>query len=294
MAKGETRQGLRDAGACSAGWTWSAPAREGDDARSLQAQLEYLAGERRGRLPLGRRLPARRARPADQFYPGPASREGQSAHRQGTEADLEASLGILDALNRDRRSAATARGSRPQFWPRARSRWNNRAEALPRSLRWSKRWRTRGSVDASVVFIDLGATMRTLLLRLAGRGLRGRNRSPHPGRVPPSPRCQRRGPAVGSRLRAANAGLVEPLTDRELDVLVLAPRAAEQQGDRPTARPLRHDGQASHGQYLQQARRRRPQRCGGESRSPQDTSSFVDLLLPVLLACHQVLLCGVN
>jgi LuxR family maltose regulon positive regulatory protein len=61
--------------------------------------------------------------------------------------------------------------------------------------------------------------MRTLLLRLAGRGFavetvrRILDAFPQPDAGAAA--------AAGTRGRAANAGLLEPLTDRELDVLVL-------------------------------------------------------------------------
>ena len=128
-------------------------------------------------------------------------------------------------------------------------------------------------------FVDLGTAMQTLLLRLAGRGFARETVRRILAAFPQVP--SKVEPAGGTRLRAANADLVEPLTDRELDVLVIAARTSEQQGDRPTAGPLRHDRQASLQQYLQQARRRRAKGCRGEGRRPQDSAFSVDPAPPV-------------
>jgi LuxR family transcriptional regulator, maltose regulon positive regulatory protein len=68
------------------------------------------------------------------------------------------------------------------------------------------------------VFVDAGPRMQALLLRLAGRGFAAET----VGRILAAfPRPDEAEPAAGSRARAANANLIEPLTDRELDVLVM-------------------------------------------------------------------------
>ena len=72
------------------------------------------------------------------------------------------------------------------------------------------------------VFVDLGPPMQTLLARLVEQRL-----APHTEAVRrilaafPEPDKQIATGDIGSAIHAANARLVEPLTDRELDVLAL-------------------------------------------------------------------------
>jgi ATP/maltotriose-dependent transcriptional regulator MalT len=68
-------------------------------------------------------------------------------------------------------------------------------------------------------FVDLGPLMQTLLLRLAGRGFAAEAVRRILAAFPEA--RDKTEPAAGSRARAANANLLEPLTDRELDVLLL-------------------------------------------------------------------------
>ena len=56
---------------------------EGDDARSLRAQLEYLQGDTEAAFRWADSYPAAVPNRLINFLPGPASREGQSAHRPG-------------------------------------------------------------------------------------------------------------------------------------------------------------------------------------------------------------------
>ena len=69
------------------------------------------------------------------------------------------------------------------------------------------------------VFVDLGSPMRSLLLRLAGRGYAVETVRRILDAFPQLDAGA--AAAAGTRARAANAGLLEPLTDRELEVLVL-------------------------------------------------------------------------
>jgi LuxR family maltose regulon positive regulatory protein len=72
------------------------------------------------------------------------------------------------------------------------------------------------------VFVELGPPMQTLLLRLAGRGFALETVRRTAKAVAAFPRAPDKAESlVGSRARAANVDLVESLTDRELDVLVL-------------------------------------------------------------------------
>ncbi len=71
-------------------------------------------------------------------------------------------------------------------------------------------------------FVDLGPPMRTMLLRLAGQGRAVETVRRILAAFPEPPEKAAGGDAE-SRSRVANARLVEPLTDRELDVLALLP-----------------------------------------------------------------------
>jgi LuxR family maltose regulon positive regulatory protein len=70
------------------------------------------------------------------------------------------------------------------------------------------------------VFVDLGSPMRTMLLRLDRQGFAAETVRRILAAFP-EPQEKIATGDVGSRSRAANARLVEPLTDRELDVLSL-------------------------------------------------------------------------
>jgi LuxR family maltose regulon positive regulatory protein len=70
------------------------------------------------------------------------------------------------------------------------------------------------------VFVDLGPPMQAMLLRLAGPGFAAESVRRILVAFPEPPKKTATG-ATGSQSRAANARLIEPLTDRELDVLAL-------------------------------------------------------------------------
>jgi LuxR family maltose regulon positive regulatory protein len=70
------------------------------------------------------------------------------------------------------------------------------------------------------VFIDLGPDMRAMLLRLAEQGFAAESVRRILAAFPESQKKIASDDA-GSRSRAVNSRLVEPLTDRELDVLAL-------------------------------------------------------------------------
>ncbi len=119
------------------------------------------------------------------------------------------------------------------------------------------------------VFVDLGSPMRTMLLRLAGRGFALETIRRIVAAFPEPP-TQDETSYSGSQVRAANAALVEPLSGRELEVLALF---RDRLSNQEIAKQLcisTNDREASHGQPVWQARCQRPP---GRRRQPGSTSS---------------------
>lgn len=191
---------------------------EGDDVRSLRAQLAYLRGDPEVAFRWADSYPAAVSDRLLNWFQDPHLVKASLLIARGTAADLEASLGILDALNRITEGSHCPRLQTAILATSAVAlEKQGRNVAALASLEQAVDYaRISGCIR---IFVDLGSSMQTLLLRLAGRGFARETVRRILAAFPHGP--DKAEPAGGTRLRAANAGLVEPLTDRELEVLVL-------------------------------------------------------------------------
>ena len=176
---------------------------EGDDARSLRAQLEYLQGDTEAAFRWADSYPAAVPDRLINWLQDPHLVKASLLIARGTEADLEASLGILDALNQIAEASYCTRLQTAVLATRAVAlEKQGKSVAALASLEQAVEYaRISGCVR---IFVDLGTAMQTLLLRLAGRGFARETVRRILAAFPQVP--DKSGPAVGSRLRAANAG----------------------------------------------------------------------------------------
>ena len=191
---------------------------EGDDACSLRAQLEYLQGDTGGAFRWADEYPAAVPDRLLNWLQDPHLVKASLLVARGTEVDLRAALGILDALNEiAERSYCTRLQTEIQAVRAvALEKLGRSVPALAALEQAVEHARFSGCIR---IFVDLGPLMQTLLLRLAGRGFAYETVRRILAAFPePSEKVE---PLVGYRARTANAGLLEPLTDRELDILVL-------------------------------------------------------------------------
>jgi LuxR family maltose regulon positive regulatory protein len=138
---------------------------------------------------------------------------------RGTDADALSALEILDALLETAERTFSVR-SQIEILPLralALDRQGKTADALAALQKAVELARPGGFIRA---FVDLGTPIRTMLLRLAARGIAVETirRIVAAFGEPPS---QGESSDFRSQFRAANAALVEPLTSRELEVLAL-------------------------------------------------------------------------
>jgi LuxR family maltose regulon positive regulatory protein len=138
---------------------------------------------------------------------------------RGTDEDVQQAIDILDALRAFARRSFNVRIHIEVLGLYAVAlEMQGKALAADAALRQAVEFARPGGFIR--VFVDLGAPMQTMLLRLAGQGAakgtvqRILDAWSGPGARIPA------GDAESHR-RAANARLVEPLTDRELEVLTL-------------------------------------------------------------------------
>jgi LuxR family maltose regulon positive regulatory protein len=191
---------------------------EGEDAHSLRAQLKYLQGDTEVAFRWADSYPPAVPDRLVNWFQDPHLVTASLLVARGAEADLEAALGILDALNRITEGHGCTRLQTAILTTQAvalekQGKSVAALNALEQAVEYA---RISGCIR---IFVDQGAVMRTLLLRLAGRGS-GRETVRRILAAFPQV-TERVEPGAGSRLRAANAELVEPLSDRELEVLVL-------------------------------------------------------------------------
>ena len=138
---------------------------------------------------------------------------------RGTDADVQSALDILDALLEIARRTFSVRSQIEALALRALAleKQGKAAAALAALQQAVELARPGGFIR---VFVDLGPPMQTMLLRLAGQGFAAETVRRILAAFPEPPRKIATGDA-GSGIHAANARLVEPLTDRELEVLAL-------------------------------------------------------------------------
>jgi LuxR family maltose regulon positive regulatory protein len=192
---------------------------DGDDARSLRAQVEYLLGDSESgyrwadsyTVPVvGRSL---------LWLQDPHLAKAHILLARGTGADVQAALDILDVLAEFAQHTYNVRVQIAVLALRALAlRMQGKATAAVAALQQAVELARPGGVIR--VFIDLGPNMRDMLLCLAEQGFAvetvRRILAVFPGR-----QAKIASGDTGSRSRAFNARFVEPLTDRELDVLAL-------------------------------------------------------------------------
>jgi LuxR family maltose regulon positive regulatory protein len=192
---------------------------EGDDARSLRAQLEYLRGDAEKAY---RWADAYIAPAPDRlltWLQDPHLAKARILLTRGTHADVQSALDITDALLEIAQRSFSVRFQIEILALRALvlDMQGNVVDALA-ALRQAVELSRLGGVIR--LFVDLGPHMQILLTRLAGQGFavetvrRILAAFPEPHEV-----IEIRD--AGFKSRAANAGLPEPLTGRELDVLAL-------------------------------------------------------------------------
>ena len=204
---------------------------DGDDARSLRAQLQYLQGDSESALRwadsfavpvLGRSL---------LWLQDPHLAKARILLARGTGADIQSALDILDVLREFAQHTFNVRVQIEVLVLRALAlEMQGKADAAVAALRQAVELAWPGGFIR--VFVDLGPPMQTMLLRLAGQGFAAETVRRILAAFP-EPQEKIATGDTGSRSRAANARLVEPLTDRELDVLALLQRASGQQRDCP-------------------------------------------------------------
>ena len=192
---------------------------EAEDARSLRAQLEALQGEADAAL---RWADAYTVPPPDRllnWLQDPHLAKAQILLARGTAADVQAALAITAALNEFAERSFSIRFQIEVLALRALAleRQGGVEDALA-ALRQAVELARPGGILRP--FVDLGPRMQSLLLRLVESGFAAETVRRILAAFP-APGPQIATGDAGSALRAANAGLVEPLTRRELEVLAL-------------------------------------------------------------------------
>jgi LuxR family maltose regulon positive regulatory protein len=192
---------------------------EGDDGRSLRAQLELRQGEAERAC---RWADAYTAPVPDRlltWLQDPHLAKAQILLARGTGADVQSALDITDALNKIAQRSFSVRFQIEILALRALAleMQGQTGDALA-VLRQAVELAQPGGFIR--VFVDLGPRMRILLLRLAGQGYAAESIR-HILAAFPGPQEGIDIRDAGARSRAANAALIEPLTGRELEVLLL-------------------------------------------------------------------------
>jgi LuxR family maltose regulon positive regulatory protein len=194
---------------------------EGEDARSLRAQLAYLQGDAETAYRWADAYAAPVVGRSLLWLQDPHMAKAHILLARGTDADVRSALDMLDVLYENAQRTFGIRRQIEILAPRALAleMQGKDADALAALRQAVELARPGGFIR---VFVDLGPPMQTLLLRLAGQGV-----ALPAGTVRrilaafPEPEQKIATGDAGARMRAANARLVEPLTDRELEVLSL-------------------------------------------------------------------------
>ncbi len=192
---------------------------EGDDARSLLARLAYFQGDWERAF---RWADAHATSAPDRlvnWLQDPHLAKAQILLARGTDADVASALDILDALNEIAQRSYSTRFQVEILALRALAleAQGKAVDALAALQQAVELARPGGIIRA---FVDLGPPMQTLLRRLVGQGFAAETVRRILAAFP-EPRKQGETSDAGSRIHAANARLVEPLTERELEVLAL-------------------------------------------------------------------------
>jgi LuxR family maltose regulon positive regulatory protein len=192
---------------------------EGEDARSLRAQLQYLQGDTESAFRWADGFKAPVVVRSLLWLQNPQLAKVQILLERGTDADVRSALDILDVLLEIAERTFSVRSQIEVLSLRALAleKQGKTADGLGTLQKAVELARPGGFVR---VFVDLGSPMRAMLLRLAARGFAGESIR----RIVAAfgePSKQGESSDSGSQIRAANAALVEPLSNRELEVLTL-------------------------------------------------------------------------
>jgi LuxR family transcriptional regulator, maltose regulon positive regulatory protein len=196
--------------------------RESDNVRALRAQLAYWQGDREKALrwadgyttPVPDRLL--------NFLQDPHLTRAHLLLARGTAADVEAVLAILSALHAIAKRAYSVRLQIEILALQALAlETQGKAAAASAALQQAVELARPGGFIR--VFVDLGPRMQSMLLGLGQGGLAENVRSILAAFSAPQKRMAAGPHVAGAKFArlVTNAGLVEPLTDRELDVLAL-------------------------------------------------------------------------
>jgi len=197
---------------------------EGDDARSLRAQLAYLQGDTEAAF----RWADAYATPAPDrlltWPQDPHMAKAQILLARGTDADVQSALDILDALHEIAQRTCSVRFRIEILALRALAlEMQGKAVDAVAALRPAVELARPGGIIRA--FVDLGPPMQTMLLALAQQGLAEQGLAAETVRrilaAFPEPQKKIATGDAGSRIHSANARLVEPLTGREREVLAL-------------------------------------------------------------------------
>ena len=196
---------------------------DGDDARSLRAQLAHLRGDPETAFRWADAYEAPVVSLSLLWLQDPHLAKARILLARGTDADVQLALDILDALLEIAQRTFSVRSQIEALVLRALAlEKQGKAVAAVAALQQAVELARPGGFIR--VFVDLGPPMQTMLLRLAGQGFAAATVRRILAAFPEPQKKIATGDA-GTRLHAANAKLyeplVEPLTDRELEVLAL-------------------------------------------------------------------------
>jgi LuxR family maltose regulon positive regulatory protein len=192
---------------------------DGDDARSLRAQLATIQGDGELALRWARGYAAPAAGRSLLWLQDPHLAKVRILLARGALADLQPVLEILDVLAEFAQRTFNVRVQIEVLALRALAlELQGKAAAAATTLHEAVELARPGGFIR--VFVDLGSPMQSMLKRLAGHGFAPETVRRILAAFPESEKKTAPGDN-GSRSRAANARLIEPLTDRELEILAL-------------------------------------------------------------------------
>lgn len=195
---------------------------DGDDARALCAQLAYWQGDREAAWRWADSYTAPVVGRSLLWLQDPHLARARLLLARGADADVAATLDILAAQLEFAQHTFNIRVQVEVLAVQALAlEMHGKAAAASATLRQAVDLARSGGFIRP--FVDLGPPMRTMLLRLAGQQGPTVETVQHILAAFPEPPEKATRVVVESQIRTANAGLVEPLTDRELDVLALLP-----------------------------------------------------------------------
>ncbi len=192
---------------------------DGEDARSMRAQLAIGQGDDETAWRWVDSYTAPVVGRSLLWLQDPHLAKARLLLARGAAADLPAALGILEALRGFAQNSFNVRVEIEVLVVQALAlEMQGKAVAAGAALRQAVELASPGGFVRP--FVDLGPPMQAMLLRLAGRDPAGQAMRRILAAFPQPP--EKRAPAdAEARSRAANARLIEPLTERELEVLAL-------------------------------------------------------------------------